>query len=69
MARMSEENEILKKGYGHISEKVSTSSIFETANILASNYNVRSICSALSLPRSTFYAIQKPRFSKRIAEN
>ncbi|WP_459847854.1 IS3 family transposase [Fusibacter bizertensis] len=69
MARMREENENLKKGYGHISEKVSTSSIFETANILASNYNIKSICSALGLPRSTFYRVQKPRFSKRIVEN
>ncbi|AYK05658.1 IS3 family transposase [Brevibacillus laterosporus] len=69
MFRLKQENEIPKKGYGHIREKVE---IAELNQFIAANrekYSVQTMCEVLNLSRSTYYQFQKKEHSPRHKEN
>lgn len=58
-ARLKEEKEILKKGYGYIREEKNPDKLFK---IIKANFSIHSIdtmCKVLNYPRSTYYDKQK----------
>ncbi|WP_331722096.1 IS3 family transposase [Alkalithermobacter thermoalcaliphilus] len=67
MARLEEENEILKKGHGHIRKEVT--SIFEFINDHKEEHDITLMCEVLKVSRSSFYKYLNKTESKRSVEN
>ncbi|MTP78911.1 IS3 family transposase [Turicibacter sanguinis] len=64
MLRLQEENEIFKKGYDHIREKVSQSELCQFIDQHRSEHDVKQLCEVLNVPRSTFYQSKHQSESK-----
>ncbi|MDB8570766.1 IS3 family transposase [Turicibacter sanguinis] len=69
MLRLQEENEIFKKGYDHIREKVSQSELCQFIDQHRSEHDVKQLCEVLNVPRSTFYQSKHQSESKWKLEN
>nr|WP_157065250.1 IS3 family transposase [Amphibacillus sediminis] len=69
MFKLQQENEILKKGYGHIREKVNDTNVIEIINQEKEHYPVHTLCDVLGVPRSTYYQSLTTSISKRKLEN
>ncbi|WP_242976284.1 IS3 family transposase [Clostridium thermopalmarium] len=67
IARLEEENEILKKGHGHIREKVD--SIFKFIDDNKDKHDVKLMCKLLKVSRSSYYKSLNQVESKRSIEN
>ncbi|MCU7210212.1 IS3 family transposase [Turicibacter sp. 1E2] len=69
MLRLQEENEIFKKGYDHIREKVSQSELCQFINQHHQEHDIKQLCEVLSVPRSTYYQSKHQTESKWEREN
>ncbi|PAD66028.1 IS3 family transposase, partial [Bacillus sp. 7586-K] len=69
MLRLQEENENLKKGYGHICEKIETDELIDVIVDLQDQHATQTLCSVLGIPKSTFYQSFKKTESNRESEN
>ncbi|MFS1515083.1 IS3 family transposase [Bacillus sp. SCS-151] len=69
MLRLQEENEILKKGYGHIREKVNSDELMGFIQEKTTEHPVSLMCEVLNIPRSTYYQSLNKVESKREKEN
>ncbi|MFD1736705.1 IS3 family transposase [Bacillus salitolerans] len=69
MLRLQEENEILKKGYGHIREKVETTELINMIEDLQDQHPVQTMCEVLGVPKSTYYQSFHKIESKRESVN
>ncbi|WP_396019961.1 IS3 family transposase [Bacillus sp. SD088] len=67
--KLKQELEILKRGYGHIREKVDDSEITEFIEQQKSDYPVQIMCDVLAIPRSTYYQSCHKSESNRDREN
>ncbi|MDU4802385.1 IS3 family transposase [Clostridium butyricum] len=68
MARIKEENEILKKGYGHICNKKLDEAI-EFVDSNKNNHDIYNMCTVLGVARSTYYKYLNKTKSARELEN
>ncbi|MFR2745316.1 MAG: IS3 family transposase, partial [Clostridium saudiense] len=68
MARIKEENEILKKGYGHICNK-KLDEVIEFINNNKSKHDIKTMCTVLGVARSTYYKSFDKTKSARELEN
>ncbi|MDY0406672.1 IS3 family transposase [Virgibacillus sp. 179-BFC.A HS] len=69
LLRIQEENEIFKKGYGHIRSKVSDSELTEFITEHKDDYSIRTMCETLDIPKSTYYQSLNKTESNRDREN
>ncbi|MBS4172774.1 IS3 family transposase [Bacillus sp. FJAT-49736] len=69
MLRLQEENENLKKGYGHICEKVKTTELIKVIVDLQDQHDTQTLCGVLGIAKSTFYQSFKKTESNREREN
>ncbi|HBZ09314.1 MAG TPA: IS3 family transposase [Bacillus bacterium] len=69
LRRLQEENENLKKGYGHIREKVSQSAVASVIDQHKDQHPIQTMCEVLELPRSSYYLTLQETESKREREN
>ncbi|QJS18098.1 IS3 family transposase [Turicibacter sanguinis] len=69
MLRLQEENEILKKGYDHIREKVTQSELCQFIDQHHQEHDIKQLCEVLSVPRSTYYQSKHQIESKWKREN
>ncbi len=69
MLRLKEENEILKKGYGHIREKINDTELHQFIDCQKETHSVRTMCQTLGIARSSYYQSQHKTESKRSREN
>ncbi|MGM7683796.1 IS3 family transposase [Cytobacillus sp. Hm23] len=69
MQRLQEENENLKKGYGHIRKKVDQSELTILIEEHKGQYSVQTMCDALGISRSTYYQSLQTIESNREYEN
>ncbi|WP_425388506.1 IS3 family transposase [Bacillus solimangrovi] len=69
MLRLQEENEILKKGYGHIREKVNPEELTNFIQKQTAEHSVSLMCEVLNIPRSTYYQSLNKIEPKREIEN
>ncbi|WLR41215.1 IS3 family transposase [Bacillus carboniphilus] len=69
MRRLQEENEIFKKGYGHIREKVSKTELTATIEKYKDQHPIQALCEVLDIPRSTYYQSLHESESNRDREN
>ncbi|UPO90010.1 IS3 family transposase [Niallia sp. Man26] len=67
--RLKQEVEILKKGYGHIREKVTESELIDFIEEHKDQYPVQKMCEVLAVPRSSYYGSLEKTTSKRELEN
>nr|WP_205001934.1 IS3 family transposase [Scopulibacillus daqui] len=67
--RLQEENEILKKGYGHIRKKVSRNELVSVIDQHKNQYSIQTLCKILKIPRSTYYRSLQHVESNRDQEN
>ncbi|MGU8806692.1 IS3 family transposase [Clostridium perfringens] len=68
MARIKEENEILKKGYGHICNK-KLDEVIEFINNNKNKHDIKTMCTVLGVARSTYYKSFDKTKSARELEN
>ncbi|WP_294174656.1 IS3 family transposase [uncultured Clostridium sp.] len=68
MARIKEENEILKKGYGHICNK-KLDVVIEFIDSNKSKHDIKTMCTVLGVARSTYYKSFDKTKSVREIEN
>ncbi|MEI3046095.1 MAG: IS3 family transposase [Romboutsia timonensis] len=68
MARIKEENEILKKGYGHICNK-KLDEIIEFINNNKNKHDIKTMCTVLGVARNTYYKSFDKTKSTRELEN
>ncbi|MGI2733514.1 IS3-like element ISBce13 family transposase [Bacillus cytotoxicus] len=69
MLRLKEENEIFKKGYGHIREKINDTELHQFIDCQKETHSVRTMCQTLGIARSSYYQSQHKTESKRSREN
>ncbi|MCO8294475.1 IS3 family transposase [Tetragenococcus halophilus] len=70
MHRLRQENDILKKGYHHIHERiVDDSFIYDLIDEESQEYPVRTLTNVLEVSKSTYYASKDRRPSQRSQEN
>ncbi|PEI86384.1 IS3 family transposase [Bacillus pseudomycoides] len=69
MLRLKEENEIFKKGYGHIREKIKDTELHQFIDCQKETYSIHTMCQALGVARSSYYQSQHKTESKRSREN
>ncbi|MDE3839051.1 IS3 family transposase [Bacillus methanolicus] len=69
MLRLQEENEIFKKGYGHIRQKVSLTELSNVINQHKDQYPIQTLCEVLEIPRSTYYQSTDIVECSRVREN
>ncbi|MBJ8032015.1 IS3 family transposase [Bacillus cereus group sp. N21] len=69
MLRLKEENEIFKKGYGHIREKIKDTELHQFIDCQKETHSVHIMCQALGIARSSYYQSQHKTESKRSREN
>ncbi|PEY28146.1 IS3 family transposase [Bacillus cereus] len=69
MLRLKEENEILKKGYGHIREKIEDTELHQFIDYQKETHSVHMMCQTLGIARSSYYQSQHKTESKRSREN
>ncbi len=67
--RLKQEVEILKKGYGHIREKVNETDLTEFIEEHKKQYPVQKMCEILEIPRSSHYQSLQIVVSNREQEN
>ncbi|WP_093754565.1 IS3 family transposase [Tepidimicrobium xylanilyticum] len=60
-ARLKEEVEILKKGYGYIRNQIDPDNIFEIIKDNSDTHSIDTMCKLLDYPRSTYYDKQKEK--------
>ncbi|WP_431732445.1 IS3 family transposase [Clostridium botulinum] len=68
MAKIKEENEILKKGYGHICNK-KLNQVIEFIDSNKNNHDIKTMCTVLGVARSTYYKSFDKTKSAREVEN
>ncbi|WP_087957865.1 IS3 family transposase [Bacillus bingmayongensis] len=69
MLRLKEENEIFKKGYGHIREKIKDIELHQFIDCQKETHSVHMMCQTLGIARSSYYQSQYKTESKRSREN
>ncbi|PFE03384.1 IS3 family transposase [Bacillus cereus] len=69
MVRLKEENEIFKKGYGHIREKIKDAELHQFIDCQKETHPVHMMCQTLGIARSSYYQSQHKTESKRRREN
>ncbi|MBY0594977.1 IS3 family transposase, partial [Bacillus bingmayongensis] len=69
MLRLKEENEIFKKGYGHIRKKIKDTELHQFIDYQKETYSVHMMCQTLRIARSSYYQSQRKTGSKRSREN
>ncbi|MTT31634.1 IS3 family transposase [Terrilactibacillus sp. BCM23-1] len=69
MRRIQEENEILKKGYGHIRKKVTSAEMSVLIDRLQEKHPIKTVCQVLDMPRSTYYQAKSAGESSLAREN
>ncbi|OWZ82637.1 IS3 family transposase [Natranaerobius trueperi] len=69
MQRIKQENENLKKGYGHIREKVDDSELIEFIEEHKDDHSITTMCDALGVSKSTYYHKSNHVESNRDKEN
>ncbi|TPG68260.1 IS3 family transposase [Brevibacillus laterosporus] len=69
MLRLKQENEIPKKGYGHIREKIDAAELNQFIETNKEKHPIQIMCEVLNIPRSTYYQSYKKEASPRENEN
>ncbi|MCS1352415.1 IS3 family transposase [Mechercharimyces sp. CAU 1602] len=69
MLKLKEENEIPKKGYGHIRKKVADKEVLTAIQEIKKQHPVQMVCETLDVPRSTYYRSLNQKPSSRDREN
>ncbi|UAT29134.1 IS3 family transposase [Bacillus badius] len=67
--RLKQEVENLKKGYGHIREKVTEAELNDFIEEHKDQYSIQKMCEVLAVPRSSYYDSLEKTTSKRAIEN
>ncbi|WP_390819343.1 IS3 family transposase [Clostridium faecium] len=60
-ARLKEENEIPKKGYGYIRKEINIDILFDIIKANSTLHSIDTMCKVLKYPRSTYYDKQKEK--------
>ncbi|MDC3422016.1 IS3 family transposase [Aquibacillus koreensis] len=69
MLKLQEENDIFKKGYGHIREEVTLAEITTVIDAHKDDHSVKQMCDVLGVSKSTYYQTKKHVESNRDREN
>ncbi|MGM8216858.1 IS3 family transposase [Bacillaceae bacterium W0354] len=69
LLKLQQENDILKKGYGHIRKKVNDAEITDFIHDQKDKYPIQTMCKVLDVPRSTYYQSLNQTISNREREN
>ncbi|WP_459500870.1 IS3 family transposase [Bacillus sp. C1] len=69
MLRLKEENEIFKKGYGHIREKIKDTELHQFIDCQKETHSVHMMCQTLGIARSSYYQSHHKTESNRSREN
>uniref|UniRef100_UPI00403F86C4 IS3 family transposase n=1 Tax=unclassified Aeribacillus TaxID=2640495 RepID=UPI00403F86C4 len=69
--RLKEENENLKKSYGHIRKEVDQTTVISMIDEIRAkhHYDLKTMCTVLGVPRSTYYQSKQKTESKTKREN
>ncbi|MCT2536221.1 IS3 family transposase [Aquibacillus koreensis] len=69
MLKLQEENDIFKKGYGHIREEVTLAELTTVIDAHKDDHSVKQMCDVLGVSKSTYYQTKKHVESNRDREN